>query len=156
MPRIVESKTCPTCGHDKGTVQKFDIPEIPVLDTETLKLIQANSASKDDIKTILAKLEDVRVPAVLKSTCEEHPELCQHQAQIDTLTAELNERKQGHDVLTKEHLQAQYDSCPNCHRGIDEFGPIWAEKNGYKKAEPVAAGPTSPVTKPTIEKMPWE
>ncbi len=140
MPQRVRATACPTCGHanDGGAVKEFEIAEIPVLDPVSFEqsLGKLAEAVKGGHSAVLAKLEEIRVPAVLKSTCEEHPELCQHQAQIDQLTHQLQERNAAHDVLSPEHLETQYDSCPNCKQGLDTWFESQVTKRGYKKAEP--------------------
>lgn len=178
MPQRVRATACPTCGHanDGGAVKEFEIAEIPVLDptsfkdslgqmTESiksghgdlLKRINEIKASPPDFGPVLAKLDELNLRPILQQTCEEHPELCQHQAQIDALTKQLDETEKmaQHPGLTLEYLDSQYGSCPNCTKAIDGF----MERKGFVKTPvsdssvPTDKGKTPVATK---EKMPWD
>ena len=148
MSRVIESKTCPTCGHDKGTVQKFEIPEVPVLTPDLLKPLE------EWIKKLAKPAEHV--------SCEQHPELCAFKPKLDEAQAavealrgesidtaqklansqkEVESLKQSHPVLTVDFLRSQ-ENCPNCGPYLKAYVEAKARELGYMpRQEPAKLAP---------------
>ncbi len=125
MSRKVQGKTCPTCGHDHGTVQTFDIPEIPILDDVTGK-------------QILTGIEDLKGKvAAPANPCADGS--CDHAKQLGVVKKELAEEKASHPVLTPEYLRTQREKCPNCKAGIETFLAEEIRAQGLVKPEPKPA-----------------
>ncbi len=144
MPRIVEGKNCPTCGHDKGTVQKFEIPEIAVLDTESLnkgivRIEQGIQAGFGGLKLDIEKM----TPKEQTDYCHLHPEQCEHKAHADTLETELATlKKEAENITMTPELTAKMiehaKTCPNCKAPLDQHVAAEIKAGGYVKPGPAA------------------
>jgi len=114
MAKIVQSKTCPTCGaaHPTGVVQQYSIPEVPVLDEKMAKEFNESIQNmKNAIDNI--KFPEVKIPEGLDDFCTKFPDLCK---QVDHLGERINhigEIIDSHPKPTK-NLEKIWDDCEEC------------------------------------------
>ncbi len=100
-------------------------------------LIEKHSEHKPvDLTPVLAKLDELKRPPE-QTTCEAHPELCQHKPQLQAALARVDELEHSHQVVTEEFLESQED-CPNCKPGIDSYIAKRVQKAGLVKPETLA------------------
>ena len=102
-------------------------------------LIEKQAGQKVDFTPIFDRLDALKQPQVIQTSCEEHPELCQHAEPLEQALAELAEWKTGrsHAILTADYIE-QETSCPGCKAGIEEFIGREVKKRGLVKPEPPA------------------
>ena len=113
MKRI-ESTTCPTCGtkHPSGTVQTFEIPEIPVVDTAKLATIMEQlDALSSAVKSL--KMPEIALPKNLDDVCARFPQLCQKVDRLSEGVAKTNEILSGHPKPSPA-LEKEWEDCKEC------------------------------------------
>ena len=147
MSRIVEQKNCPTCGlpHPSGTVQKFEIPEVPVADLKEVSFL------REDMKALGEQISAIELPETnlqpiegrfkqldenlgrLAQELRGHPkptaDFISHWEECKDCAPEWNKRKQeiqkealknSHPVFNEKFLE-HLDSCPTCQPGWEKF-----------------------------------
>jgi hypothetical protein len=99
-----------------------------------------------DMGPVIEEIRTIKRPTVM--SCKEHPELCEHKVELDTLKEQLHEAESQHDVLTTEYIQSRADSCPNCKKGVTDYVESEIKKRG------LVAPVTTPEVKPEDDDTP--
>ena len=131
MAKIIESKNCPTCGkpHESGTSQRFEVPELPVVETSKLGALEGKVDSlMTEIKNI--KPPEIKLPENLGDVCTEFPALCEQVESLSTKIDKQTEFLSGHPKPVKEALEKVWSDCPEC----SELWSKWKSEIGSEAA----------------------
>ncbi|PKL78937.1 MAG: hypothetical protein CVV27_02630 [Candidatus Melainabacteria bacterium HGW-Melainabacteria-1] len=162
MARIVESSTCPTCGqkHPSGTVQKFEIPEVPVVDATAVAALRGEIAALGaSVRTAKpAELDLGRLDRGFKNIDESlgklaqgllgHPkpgdiikewESCPECQSIWAAVQKdiANKALKGQHTAFSDELLAHFGQCETCKPAFDKFKQQIAE-DALKQAKETA------------------
>ena len=122
MPKIVESQICPTCGSKHGTVQKFEVPTIPVLSSEGLDEFLKNLDSK-----------------IKQGAPEIQSGLSSIKSGIDKGNQVLNALAQAfvrHPKPTEEFIKEHWEDCPECQDAWEKIKAGIVAKGGQHLVNP--------------------
>jgi len=120
MSRTVESSSCPTCGakHSTGTVQRYEIPEIPVVEVKVVdelrkQIDELNTAVKN-IQIPEVKIPEVNLPEGLSDMCSKFPELCSRVDRLEQQSTKTLDLISSHPKPVKDALEKIWLDCPEC------------------------------------------
>jgi len=115
MSKVVQSKTCPTCGapHPSGTVQQYQIPEVPVLDE---KMAREFNESIQNLKNAVdnIKIPKVELPEGLGDFCTRFPDLCDQVGSLEGRINHISEIMDSHPKPLKASLEPIWENCEEC------------------------------------------
>ena len=145
MARIVESSSCPTCGKktQEGIVQKYEIPEIPVVEVKVVdelrkQMDELNTAIKN-IKIPEVKIPEVNLPEGLSDMCSKFPELCSRVDKLEEQSGKTLDLISSHPKPVKDALEKLWLDCPECadlwKKWKDEIGKAAATEAIIKYKE---------------------
>lgn len=99
---------------------------------------------KIDLAPVIAHLDKVGE----HRNCAEHPEQCglkpkldESQAEATQLRKKVDELEHSHQVLTADYVAKQYESCPNCKAGLEDWFKRETEKRMPKVDKPAYTPP---------------
>ena len=135
MSRTVESSSCPTCGakHSTGTVQRYEIPEIPVVEmkavNELRKQIDDLDTAVKNIKFPEIKFPEVSLPEGFGDMCSKFPELCERVDKLEEQSSKTLDLISSHPKPT-EQLEKVWEDCVECK----DLWLHWKNKIGEEAA----------------------
>ena len=137
VKHVIEGRYCPTCSHDHGTVQKFEVPVVPVMAGSVGDiqgkiddlLGRVSGGDKTDLKPVESLLGSLSAQVkqlsgemgthpkptrdFIQQVWEDCPEC---QAQWNQIKGEIGEEAtRGLHIFTPEHI----DSCPECKQQLE-------------------------------------
>ena len=129
--KVIQSKVCPTCGapHPSGTVQQYQIPEVPVLDEKMAKEFNESIQNlKNAVDNI--KIPKVELPEGLGDFCTRFPDLCDQVGSLEGRINHISEIMDSHPKPLKTSLEPIWNGCPECA----ELWNHWKKEIGEEAA----------------------